>query len=138
MSRILAVAVAALLALPAVASAKLVSFHTPSGNIQCLFAKLQGTRAGLRCEIRVQDNPQAPKPANCDLDYGDAYGLGPHGRAGRVCHGDTVADPNGRVLDYGTHLTFHGMTCRSKTSGLRCFNRSGHGFQLSRSAQFLF
>jgi hypothetical protein len=55
-----------------------------------------------------------------------------------VCHGDTVDDPEAEVLDYGSTLTFGGITCTSAKAGMTCQNAAGHGFTLSRKLQSLF
>jgi hypothetical protein len=70
------------------------------------------------------------------LDGG--YQAGATGRAQKVCAGDTVLSPNARIVRYGT--TWHGgpFTCKSSSSGLRCKNRSGHGFFLSRQHSYRF
>jgi hypothetical protein len=51
---------------------------------------------------------------------------------------DAVGGPKVRVLRYGRSIERYGMRCTSRTSHLRCVNRRGHGFTLSRSAQRLF
>lgn len=120
-----------LLALVAVTAAAAApsSFQTPSHGIACA---LQG--ATLRCDVRAPRHP-APRPASCDLDYGDSVLLGRHGRARWLCHGDTVLDPRARVLRYGHRWQRAGLTCTSRRGGLTCRNRAGHGFRLSRQVQ---
>ena len=41
-------------------------------------------------------------------------------------------------LAYGRSWTWHGIRCSSQRAGLRCRNRSGHGFFLSRKTQHIF
>ena len=120
-----------LLALVAVTAAAAApsSFQTPSHGIACA---LQG--GTLRCDVRSLRHP-APRPASCDLDFGDSVLLARHGRARWLCHGDTVLDPRARVLRYGRTWRRGGLTCTSRRTGLTCRNRSGHGFRLSRQAQ---
>jgi hypothetical protein len=132
-------AVLALLLLPAAAPAKdvLKFFHTPSGNIGCLYAKVSGSRASLRCDVSDVAHP-APKPASCQFDYGHSFGVSTKGRARRLCVSDAVNDPSSPVLRYGTTRSFGPFTCTSRTSGLRCTAPSGHGFKLSRAKQKLF
>jgi hypothetical protein len=60
------------------------------------------------------------------------------GRVHVTCHGDTAIDPHARVLRYGTTWRGGGFTCTSKTTGLRCRNRSGHGFFMSRQHSYRF
>ena len=48
------------------------------------------------------------------------------------------ARPKGHVLRYGSRWTHAEVTCRSRTSGLTCRNRAGHGFFLSRQRSYRF
>jgi hypothetical protein len=113
--------------------------RTPSGNIGCAyFAAGGGVPASLRCDIRSGLRPKPPRPPRCELDYGDSYELRSSGRATIVCHGDTVFDPRAQVLAYGRTWTRAGFRCTSRTSGLRCTNRAGHGFLLSRERSYRF
>jgi len=126
---------AVLLALlfPASADASIVFFQTPSHNIGCAYLSSPST---LRCDIRSGLRP--PRPGNCDVDWGDSYGLGATGRATITCHGDTAINLRSRVLRYGSTWQRGAFTCRSKTTGLRCRNRSGHGFFMSRQRSYRF
>jgi hypothetical protein len=115
----------------------LVGFQTPSHRIACLYAFVDGARS-LRCDVDGVAHP-AKKPKSCDLDYGSAFGLGPTGRAFRLCHGDTVRDPKAKVLPYGRTRTLGPFACTSRATGLRCTTGGGrHGFELSRATQRLF
>jgi hypothetical protein len=108
------------------ASAAFVHFRTPSGNIGCI-----GDATGLRCDVRTTSAPTPRRPAGCDLDYGDAFAMTPRGRARRICHGDTAL--GGRtVLPYGRSRRVGPFLCVSRTAGLTCRNRAGHGWFLSR------
>lgn len=121
------------------AAQDLEGVRTPSGNIYCMAWPAQdGEPAGLRCDIRETSNRLPPRPADCEEDWGDAFGLTPSGRGHRLCHGDTVANDAYPVLGYGRSWTRYGMTCVSRTTGLTCSNRQGHGFALSRAAQSVF
>jgi hypothetical protein len=126
----------ALTASPALAD-DLVFFHAPSGNIHCMIAT--GDYAEARCDIFEMLTPIPAPPADCELDYGHAFGIGPQDRRGyRICAGDTVADPNGMVLDYGEYIEVGGFTCASETTGMTCTNDAGHGFTLAKRVQDLF
>jgi hypothetical protein len=117
------------------------SFRTPSGNIGCVYstAGIAGhMRASVRCDIRSGLKPRPARPRNCDLDYGDSYEITTTGRAVIVCHGDTALDPHARVVAYGTTWRRGALVCNSKSVGLRCSNRSGHGFFLSRGHSYRF
>lgn len=109
-------------------------FRSPTGNIHCLFFRIDG-QASLRCDIRQVTNRLPQPPADCDLDWGTAFAMdagSPH--AGRICHGDTVV---GRypILAYGQIWSRSGFACRSSQTGMSCRNRRGAGFDLSRSSQ---
>jgi hypothetical protein len=125
----------ALLAAAPAAAQDLIAFRTPSGNIHCM----GGADWGVDCElVRMDTGPLLARPWDCDLDWGQRFAVGPAGQAGMVCHGDTVQDPNGAVLPYGSSLAVGGVTCTSRESGLECRNAQGHGFRLSRGGQSLF
>jgi hypothetical protein len=125
------------LLVPASASAKFMFFQTPSHNIGCLYSS---SPAYLRCDIRSGLKPPPRKPKGCTVDWTGGYQVGPTGRAHTVCAGDTVLSPGAPVIRYGT--TWRGrrgaFTCKSKSSGLRCRNRSGHGFFLSKQHSYRF
>ena len=132
----LAAALGALLALalvPAAASAAFTLFQTPSGNTGCAI-----TGKSVRCDLLRNDAAKPPRPASCEFEWGNSFGLDRTGRAKRLCNSDTVFDPDARVLAYGSSISRKGIKCTSRSSGLRCKNRSGHGFKLSREAQKLF
>jgi hypothetical protein len=121
------------------AAAAIVFFHTPSGNIGCMYAAAEpGFPAIVRCDIRSGLLPKPARPRGCDLDYGDSLEMRKTGRAFVVCHGDTVFDPRARVLGYGTTWARDGFRCTSRITGLRCANESGHGFFLSRARSHAF
>jgi hypothetical protein len=99
-------------------------FRMPSGNIGCAF-----NSGLLRCDIRSGLQPEPSR--SCEFDW-TGLDLVHDGKARPVCAGDTVFDNNAPVLSYGHKWKRRGITCRSRTSGLRCHNRKGHGFFLSR------
>lgn len=113
------------------------AFRSPTGNIACLFVVEQGTE--VRCDLMELNRSFTTPPADCDLDWGDSFSVAESSKRGAlVCHGDTVADPEAEVLDYGSTLTYGGITCTSDKTGMTCETRSGHGFTLSRKRQQLF
>jgi hypothetical protein len=128
---------AGVVAVPASAS-PVVILRTPTGNIGCVYTSGLAPGPSLRCDIRSGLRPRPSKPRGCTLDWGDSYELSPTGRARITCHGDTAIDPSARVLRYGSVWQRGGFTCRSKTAGLRCRNRGGHGFFLSRQHSYRF
>jgi hypothetical protein len=125
------------LALAAPAAAVVVQFRTPSSNIGCLFST-EATLGGgyIRCDILSGLKPKPPR-RGCDLDQ-TGYELSPRGRATIVCAGDTAVNRRARTLRYGSKWTRGGFTCASRKTGLRCRNRSGHGFFLSRAHSYRF
>ncbi len=113
---------------------KLFPFQTPSGNIGCILSK-----RGVRCDIREHSWPTPPKPADCDVDYGQGAAVDGHGRASYVCAGDTVLDPSSPVLGYGDRISKGEFRCSSKTKGMRCVSLdTKDGFFLSRDVVHLF
>jgi hypothetical protein len=58
--------------------------------------------------------------------------------AERICYGDTVQDDKLTTLSYGQTWERDGLRCKSDQCGVRCVNPTGHGFELSRSAQRVF
>ena len=136
--RLFLVSVAALMLAGSAAADLAIPFRTPSGNIGCYYVSNRNLSGTLRCDIRSGLKPAPAKPKSCTLDWGDSYELSQTGRARLTCHGDTAIDPTSRVLEYGTRWSRGGFTCTSRKAGLRCSNRSGHGFFLSRSRSYRF
>jgi hypothetical protein len=113
---------------------KLFPFQSPSGNIGCYLDKKE-----VRCDIREHSWPTPPKPASCDVDYGQGVAVDQHGRADYVCAGDTALDPSSPVLNYGDRISKGNIRCSSKTKGMRCVNLdTNDGFFLSRDVVHLF
>jgi hypothetical protein len=123
-------------AVPARAADSFVFFRTPSHNIGCVESSTLG--GYLRCDILSGLKPRPPKPSGCTLDWGFGYTLDTRGRAHVTCAGDTAVSPDARVLPYGTTWHRGAFRCSSRTIGLRCRNRSGHGFFLSRERSYRF
>jgi hypothetical protein len=130
---------AALFLLPFVASAQPAfqppppAFQTPSGNIHCRFGA--GT---LRCDVAEHSYAVPPRPRDCPQDWGGSITLRAQGEAALLCAGDTVRDDEAFVLGYGADWLGPGINCDSEESGIRCANRAGHGFQVSRTKLELF
>lgn len=132
----LAVAVLPVAVLPGAGRADtLIPFHTPSGNIHCMGLVGEGG-ALVDCEvIDLAGPPAAARPADCEGDWGHRFLVGSRTRGEMVCAGDTVRDPYGMVLPYGSEGRFGDIACRSSEQGLSCRNPAGHGFTLSRARQ---
>jgi hypothetical protein len=128
--------VALALGLAAAAPASAFWFQTPSHNIAC-----QGTTKYIRCDTRFATRYGAERyrPKGCDLDWDQGFSMGPRTRSHVFCHGDTALNPDVVVLRYGRSKVFaKHFRCTSRRSGLRCQNRAGHGWFLSRQRQALF
>jgi len=105
----------------------LASFRTPTGNIGCFL-----DRASARCDIHDHTYSAPPKPADCDLEWGDAIQIR-GGPAAFVCHGDTALDPSASVLAYGARTRQGSMVCESAENGVTCFQEgTGNHFFISR------
>jgi hypothetical protein len=135
----IAVVFALALAFAASAQAVTVQFRTPSANIGCVFSSEPG-RVGpyLRCDILSGLKPKPARPKGCTLDWTFGFQLRWKGRATTVCAGDTAVDRRARVLRYGKTWSRGGFTCVSRRTGLRCKNRAGHGFLLSKQHSYRF
>ncbi len=112
------------------------TFRTPSKNIACAFypASITG-RAVFRCDLLSGLKPRPTR--HCDVDWTGAS-MGPRGKAGPTCAGDTVYDPHAPVLAYGRTWSYGGVSCTSRATGLTCRNRDRHGFFLSRQSWRVF
>jgi len=127
------------LALAGSAHAALFMFRTPSSNIGCLFSSEPGFGGPyLRCDILSGLKPAPKRPKGCTLDWKYGYRLRPTGPALTVCAGDTAVNRHAKVVPYGRRWARGAFTCLSRKAGLRCHNRSGHGFFLSRGHSYRF
>jgi len=114
------------------------SFKTPSNNIYCWYDSLEGMPE-VRCDIMSFKSTLGPRPADCDLDWGDAFAVTAQSTRGvAVCHGDTVKTPEAQSLPYGATWERKGISCSSEKTGLTCRNPAGHGFMLSKAKQKIF
>lgn len=123
---------------PFATTAQLESFQTPSGNIACMADDMdEDGRWELRCDVGERDWRGGSAGRDCDLDSGDALGMGATGRPFWVCHGDTILR-SGPVLGYGSTWRKGPFTCVVAREGVTCRNRARHGFFVSRSSYRLF
>ncbi|MBW7921701.1 MAG: hypothetical protein H3C51_06315 [Rubellimicrobium sp.] len=125
------------LTLPAVPAAAqdMLLFRAPSGNISCMMATWDGGYA--RCDISDY-TPSFRNSGDCQQDYGFAFEVGAAGAGQVLCAGDTVWDSTAWTLPYGQSRTLGAITCTSRTTGMVCANRQGHGFAVARAAQRVF
>jgi uncharacterized protein DUF6636 len=135
---LLALVACALAVGAAAADASTISwFKTPSKNIYCAWFHEPGSRQSLRCDVQSLAH-KAPKPHGCQFDWGSSFGMNATGRASALCVSDSVHDRRAKTLAYGRTRKYGAFSCTSKTTGLRCTNRSGHGFSLNRDRYKLF
>jgi len=115
-------------------------FQMPSGNVFCMLEESDGSQPDdVRCDIMQMTNRRPRPPADCELDWGDAFVISAGSPRGeRMCHGDTVRDPSMPVLPYGSVWRGAGITCMSAPVGVTCQNADGHGFSLARAQQRVF
>ena len=114
----------------------LIGFRSPSNNIGCQYYDYDRVIA-LRCDI-MEATVTAPRPRNCDLEFGKAFEMKPKGPSERLCYGDTIMDPKMPVLAYGEVWQRGGFTCTAEQTGVTCFNADRRGFALARAEQKLF
>lgn len=115
------------------AASSYVHFLSPSHNIGCYLTKDQA-----RCDVLKRDWT-IPRPKGCptELDYGFGATLTPRGKGRSGCASDSALG-SGPTLKYGKSISHFGFTCTSSTAGIRCGNRAGHGFFLSRQRYKLY
>jgi hypothetical protein len=118
------------------ATSQATSFRMPSRNIGCTY--LAGSRsqaASLRCDILSGLKPVPRR--RCELDW-TGISMDATGRAAPTCAGDTAYNARAPVLRYGRVWRRGPFTCISRRTGLRCSNRSRHGFFLARERWRIF
>ena len=116
------------------ARAEIDVFQSPSKGIACLYddGESDGTPF-LSCEVSGYYGSLPAVPKDCDLDWEARGTLYTTGKAAiGACAGDTLMSPDARVLKYGSTWKRGPFTCTSATSGVRCKNRSGVGFLISK------
>ena len=112
---------------PALVGQGNVFFLSPSKNIGCSLSD-----SGARCDISDHSWAPPPKPAGCDVDFGQGVTVVGTSPATLTCAGDTVLVGD-QVLDYGHLATRGDFECRSSKSGMSCRNvKTNHGFSLAK------
>jgi hypothetical protein len=102
------------------------NFLAPSGNIGCYLAV-----DSARCDIIKRQWTAPPKPADCELDWGNGISIYRAESATFTCAGDTVLGAKD-MLPYGQSVRSGDFVCDSTVALIRCSNlSSGHGFTLS-------
>jgi len=118
-------------------------FHTADGFVSCAIIKgskkkghhkhfVPRIRGAARCDVRNHTWAAPPRPASCDLDWGDGVEVGERGAADYVCAGDTVADASRSfTLAPGTSVTLGRFSCTAAAATMRCLNNlTGNGFEV--------
>ncbi|MGD0273345.1 MAG: DUF6636 domain-containing protein [Gaiellaceae bacterium] len=115
-----------------------LDFRMPSNNIFCAYVATTGYPSYLRCDIESGLKPPPPKKVGKECSYGITVEMNSQGKSKYGCVSDAVYNTHARKLNYGSTWRHDGFTCTSKMAGLRCTNKSGHGFFLSRQHSYLF
>lgn len=112
------------------------TFETPSENIQCTVGQEAGVQSDITCTIIERSGSFAlPRPSDCSSDWGHTFSMREFGPVEGYC-GPTNRSRNGfSKAEYGVKGEFGGFTCDSSKRGLKCTNRDGNGFFLSRKVQ---
>jgi len=118
------------------AQADVWTFETPSQNIQCTVGQEAGVQSDITCTIIERSGSYAlPRPSDCSSDWGHTFSMREYGSVEGYC-GPTNRSRNGfSKAEYGVTGEFGGFTCDSSKRGLKCTNRDGNGFFLSRKVQ---
>ncbi|MBO9422378.1 peptidoglycan-binding protein [Labrenzia sp. R4_2] len=114
------------------------TFETPSENVQCVVGQEIGVLSDISCTIIEKSGPPAkPRPNSCQEGWGHTFSMREKGPVEMICQ-DPSQDKSGfNRADYGVTGNFGGFTCHSSTKGLKCTNRDGNGFFLSRRHQYV-
>lgn len=115
-------------------ASSITSFRTPSGLIYCAY--ITGPKF-LRCDTHYRTRFSGTKQCR-EGDYGEAFGMTPHGLAKPLCISDSVFNETARILRYGRTRHYGPFKCTSRRTGLACTNRHHHGWTLSREVQQVF
>ena len=122
-------------------SASLPGFHSPTGNIKCLF--VPGPPRGMMlCQIKRADYAKR-LVAYCGsppigVDWA-GFTLGATRKATVACSGGVLYNPDTQKpvyvnLPYGRTWRHGVFTCSSRVTGITCRSRTGHGLFVSREA----
>lgn len=122
-----------------------VAFSIADGKSGCV-ARFEDRR-GITCDSTVEgdsglppyERPGVPAvPDSCGMGWGVRFHLPPRGHPRPVCASTWMAGGH-RVLRTRQSLKMGaGITCRALPQGVRCVNRTRHGFVLTTSRVRLF
>lgn len=121
------------------------NFKSPSGNIVCMGDSIDDEdvspkyKSGVSCYIfkRTNNFKLTQDEKDCGLDWTDGYSVFKTGKAeyDGACHGDIFWNMQSPVLQYGQTIKGNGWQCTSLTTGMKCTNTKGSGFQIGKTAQ---
>ncbi len=103
------------------------SFETPSGNITCA---VDSATEVVRCDVRSH-SWVATGGANCPFDFGDSVFVD-RMSVGFGCISDAIGPPMAQP-GYATMIVTDTIDCAIETTGVRCTNRNGRGFNVARA-----
>jgi hypothetical protein len=108
-------------------------FGAGSRDIAC---EVDEVAQHVQCDISAAE--LKPLPPGCESGRAGGYSLGRSGATQLYC-GQPLLLPPETILGPGKSWRNDGLTCMTRASGqLRCRNRSGHGFFLSRKHSYRF
>ena len=136
MKTTLLICTVAALALSASAAAHVLpGFHSPTGNIKCYYAHAltaRGAKPVVRCGLVHADYAMRLQHY-CEAGDWHGFTLTPDSRPSLFCtagaSGERVAYT---ALAYGKTWRRGPFTCTSRTAGVTCRSRTGHGLFVSR------
>jgi hypothetical protein len=92
----------------------LVLFHNDAGTVGCSIAA-----DSVRCDAASPTFTPTPKPADCDLDWGQSISI-EGGLVDFRCVGDTTLNNDGPVLHSGEVITRGPLSCVAAANGVQC------------------
>jgi hypothetical protein len=133
----LLVSVALALVVSASASARVLpGFHSPTRNIKCYYNPHGLTSRGVTPVVRCgldHAGYAAQLQARCSAGDWHGFTLTPNGRPLLYCPGGASGDRVAyTTLAYGKSWERGPFTCTSRTAGITCSSRTGHGLFISR------
>lgn len=131
------------------ASATLVPFTSPSGNIDCMMSRMDGALS-VECMVEKANWKRAPRrPADCPLEWiptqvnlnrGTLSVGSCRGDIGPQCMPASTGAKPCAVLRYGARTRLGSLVCVSSRGGITCRlrNGAGVGFRVSREGYVLY
>lgn len=128
-----------LLLAPVSSGAESWTVATRANNIHCDVGD-DPQNGSLMCVIFRHSGPLAqPKPADCTKAWGQSYFIRERGKVQMLCLEKQRAEWSGNdKFEREKEMDFGGIICRATRNTVKCTNRDGHGFELSRKQQSVF